>query len=101
MSFYLDVENRRRILAKKSKEDKFKKPKASFLEPKYISIFGKPLWFIYRSPDKLEKMAKWKLLSSERYAKYNSDSKHHVLTVFLFHIVLDVYLENPVFLSLV
>lgn len=45
------------MLALKSKEDKFKKPMAGFLKLKHISIFGRPLWFIYKKFDKLKKMA--------------------------------------------
>lgn len=58
MLFRLDVEDRRRMLAKKSREDELKKPMAGFLEPKYISIFGRPLWFVYGGLDKLEEVAK-------------------------------------------
>ena len=58
MSFYFDIEDKRRILAKKLRKNNLKKLIADFLEPKYISMFGKVLWFAYKSSDKLEKVAK-------------------------------------------
>ena len=58
VSFYLNVENKKKMLANKSKENKLKKPMAGFSDIKYISIFGKPLWFAYWDPDKLKKVAK-------------------------------------------
>ena len=58
LQFYLKIKDKRRILAKKSKEDKLKKPIAGFLEPKHILIFGRPIWFTYKDPNKLEKIAK-------------------------------------------
>lgn len=42
----------------KLKEDKLKRLMTYFSEPKYISMFGQLLWFIYKGPDTLEKMAK-------------------------------------------
>lgn len=58
MSLRLDVEDRKKILAKNSRENKLKKPMAGFSELKHILIFSKQFWFIYRNPDKLEKVAK-------------------------------------------
>lgn len=58
ISFRLDIENRRRISALKSRKDKLKKLIAYFSKPKHISIFGRLLWFAYRSSDKLKKVAK-------------------------------------------
>ncbi len=101
VSFRLDVEDRRRMLAKKSREDELKKPMAGFSEPKHISMFGRPLWFAYEGPDKLEEVAKWKLLGGRRYAKYDPDDKDHVLAALSFRVALDVCLENAVSLPLV
>ena len=56
--FFLDVKDRRKILAKKSKKDKFKKLMASFSKPKYTSMFSKLLRFAYRGHNKLKKVAK-------------------------------------------
>lgn len=56
--FYLDIEDRKRILAKNSRVDKLKKLIASFLELKYASMFGRPFWFAYKGSDKLKKVAK-------------------------------------------
>lgn len=81
-------------MATKSKEDELKKPVTGFSEYKYISMFGRLLWFAYESPDKLEKVAKLKLLGHRKYAKYDPDNKHYVLTALFFCVALDVYLEN-------
>lgn len=101
MSFRLDVKDRRKILAPKSRKDKFKKPMAPFLESKHISIFGRPLWFVYKSSNKLKEVVKWKLLSGRRCAKYDLNNKNHVFIALSFCIVLNVYLKNPVSLLLV
>lgn len=42
------------ILVKKSKIERLNKQIANFLKPKYISIFGKLFWFIYKSLDILQ-----------------------------------------------
>lgn len=76
MLFCYDIQDRKKILAKKSKEDKPQKAMASFSKLKYILMFGKPLCFIYKSPDKFEEVAKWKFLGNRRYAKYNPDNKY-------------------------
>lgn len=56
--FHLDVEDKKRLLAPKSRKDKLKKLMTCFSESKHISMFSKPVWFAYRSPNKLEKVAK-------------------------------------------
>ena len=47
MLFCLNIEDKKKMLAKKSKKNKFKKPMAGLSESKHISIFGKLLWFAY------------------------------------------------------
>lgn len=96
MLFCLDVEDRKRILALKSREDKFKKLMAPFLQLKYISIFGRPFCFIYGGSDILEEVAKQKFLGSRRYVKYDSNNKDHIFAVLSFYVALDIYLENPI-----
>lgn len=58
MVFYLNVEERKRILGLKSRKKEFKKSIAGFSKHIYMSICGKPLQFLYRNLNKLEKMAK-------------------------------------------
>lgn len=96
MLFCLDVKDKKRMLAPKLKEDELKKLMAHFLESKHISIFGRPLWFVYRSPDKFEEVAKWKLLGGKRHTKYDLDNKDHNITAFFFCVALDICLKNLV-----
>ena len=101
VSFRLDIEDRKRMLEPESREKELSKPMAGFSEPSHMSMFGRPLWFTYGGPDKLEEVAKWKLLGGRRHTKYDPDDKHHVLAVLSFRVALDVCLENPVSLPLV
>ena len=84
MLFCHDNKDKMRILAKKPRKNKLKKSIADFSKPKEIFIFTRPFWFTYRGPDKLEKVAKWKLLDSKRHAKYDSDNKDHVFAAIFF-----------------
>lgn len=56
--FCLNVKDKKKILAKKLREDKLKKLTEGFLEYKYILIFDKLFWFAYKSLDKLKEVAK-------------------------------------------
>lgn len=89
------------MLIKKSREKKFQKPMAEFLEPKHILMFSGLLQFSYEGFDKLEEVAKQKHLDDKKYAKYDPDNKDHILTTLFFYIALDVCLKNPVSLFFV
>ncbi|KAI9771989.1 MAG: hypothetical protein M1840_001277 [Geoglossum simile] len=101
VSFRLDVEDRKRMRKPKSREKELSKLITGFLKAKHIAMFGRPLWFAYNGPDKLHKVAKWKLLSDRRNARFDLKDKHHVLAVLSFRLLLDICIENPVSLDLV
>lgn len=101
VSFRLDVEDRTRMLDPETREKELSKPMAGFSKSKHMSMFGRPLWFAYGGPNKLEDVAKWKLLGGRRHTKYDPDDKHHVLAALSFRVAIDVCLENPVSLPLV
>ncbi|KAI9864856.1 MAG: hypothetical protein M1813_002626 [Trichoglossum hirsutum] len=101
VSFRLDIEDRKRMQEPKSKAEELSKPMTDFLKAKHIAMFGRPLWFAYNGPDKLHKVAEWKLLGGGRGARFDPRDKHHVLAVLSFRLSLDVCVENPVSLDLV
>lgn len=72
-----------------------------FLEPKHILMFGGLLWFSYEGFDKLEEVAKQKLLDDKKHAKYDPDNKDHIFTTLFFYIALDICVKSPVSLLLV
>lgn len=101
MSFQLDARNRRMILDSNLRKKELNKLIDGFSEPKHILIFNRPLWFIYKGPEKLEEIAKWKFLGGRRYVKYNPDNKDHILAARSFRVILDVCLKNPISFSLI
>ena len=99
--FWLDVEDRKRMLVKKLKTEELSKRMADFSKSKHISMFGRPLWFAYEGPDTLLQVAEWKLLGGRRHAKFDPDDKQHVLAALSFCVALDVCLDNLVSLPLI
>lgn len=67
VSFRLDIEGRMRMLEPESRGKEFSKPMAGFSKPSHMSMFGGSLWFAYWGSDKLEEVAKWKLLGGGRH----------------------------------
>lgn len=74
---------------------------AYFLKPKHISIFVQPLWFAYKDFDKVEKVAKWRLLGDKRHAKYDLNNKDHFFATLSNYIILNIYLKNLISLLFV
>lgn len=58
MSFWLDVENKKRMLDSNLRKKELSKLIESFLKLEYMSMLGKLLWFAYESSRRLEKIAK-------------------------------------------
>ncbi|KIX10159.1 uncharacterized protein Z518_01240 [Rhinocladiella mackenziei CBS 650.93] len=76
------------------------KPLKTFVEPKYMALFGRPLWYAYG--DQLEHMAKvarLKHIGGQQGGSYNPRNPDHVLAALSFRLSLDVCLQNPRTLS--
>lgn len=58
MLFWLDFEVRKKILDLKVRKNGLNKLRKDFSKFKHILIFGKSLWFIYKSCKNFEKVAK-------------------------------------------
>lgn len=58
MLFWLNIEDKKKILALELKEKELNKPMTVFSKYKHILIFDRLLQFIYGGFDKLEEMAK-------------------------------------------
>lgn len=74
---------------------------AGFSESKHTLMFGKSLQFVYKDLDKLEEVAKQKLLNGRRYIIYNPNNKDHIFAGLFFRVALDVCLKNLVSLPFI
>lgn len=97
MLFWLDIKDRKKILDLNLRKKELNKLIKSFSKLKHILMFGKSLWFVYKSLERLEKMVKQKFLDGKKYTKYDFDNKYHVFAALFFCIILNICLKNLIF----
>ncbi|KAI9760436.1 MAG: hypothetical protein M1840_002414 [Geoglossum simile] len=99
VALQLDVEDRRLMMFKSTREKELSKAMAKFSTLEHMRLFGRPLWFAYKDMDKMVQVAAKKLIGGKE-GPYDSKNVDQVFAVLSFRISLDLCLENPRALAL-